>query len=111
MERFEGRIATYEGDPGDMFRKLGIEPHDLAMAGLYHLGGSRDRVGCPWCKVVLCGWVIGDNPLVQHMRHSVGCDWVKKRLDAIKKSAESPRDSYIAVVILVIGLLAVYFVD
>lgn len=49
----------------------------LAEAGFYYIPtpDSHDLVKCFLCDKSLDGWEQGDDPLVEHLRHSKDCGW------------------------------------
>jgi len=107
-------MVTYDGEAGKTLEKLGLVPRDLALAGFAYQNNvlRGDFIECNKCQLVLNVLAIGCDSatFLHHMQLSPGCTWVKSRLRDIKKSAESPLDSVVAVIILVIGLLALYFI-
>lgn len=47
----------------------------LARDGFYYIGPA-DRVQCAFCDGVLCGWVKGDYPNVEHDKHFPDCQFI-----------------------------------
>lgn len=49
----------------------------LARAGFFHYPtqNSPDNAACFLCHRSLDGWEKGDDPLVEHLKHSPGCGW------------------------------------
>lgn len=52
-----------------------MDPRKLAAAGFYYTG-EKDLVKCFECRCLLCGWVEGDNAMVEHQRWSGRCRFV-----------------------------------
>ena len=52
-----------------------ISPSSLAQAGLYYLNRD-DYVQCAFCLVTMNNWVIGDNAIEEHHRHSQNCSFI-----------------------------------
>ncbi|XP_076658047.1 death-associated inhibitor of apoptosis 1-like [Halictus rubicundus] len=72
--RFEqARLQSFENWPLPYI----IEPKRLAAAGFYYTG-EDDKVRCFECRVEICQWVEGDNPMVDHQRWSARCRFIRK---------------------------------
>jgi Inhibitor of Apoptosis domain/Zinc finger, C3HC4 type (RING finger) len=52
-----------------------MNPKPLAEAGFFYLC-NRDRVQCAFCRVVVCGFAPGDDPLEEHQRHFPRCPFL-----------------------------------
>ena len=52
-----------------------ISPSSLAQAGLYYLNRD-DYVQCVFCLVTMNNWVLGDNAIEEHDRHSPNCSFI-----------------------------------
>lgn len=53
-----------------------VNPQLLARDGFYYLG-TADRVQCAFCNDVLCDWVEGDYPNVEHDKHFTDCQFIR----------------------------------
>lgn len=72
--RFEqARLQSFENWPVPDI----IEPKRLVAAGFYYTG-EGDTVRCFECRVEICQWVEGDNPMVDHQRWSARCRFIRK---------------------------------
>ena len=54
-----------------------VTPSSLAQAGLYYLNRD-DYVQCAFCLATMHNWVIGDNAIEEHRRHSPHCSFIKR---------------------------------
>lgn len=54
-----------------------MDPAKLAAAGFYYTG-EGDKVRCFECKVEICEWVEGDNPMADHQRWQEECRFIRK---------------------------------
>lgn len=54
-----------------------LSPEELARAGFFHYPSqdSPDNTACFLCRRSLDGWEKGDDPLVEHLKHSPDCGW------------------------------------
>lgn len=68
----EVRLRSYDNWPVPF-----MDPAKLAAAGFYYTGLS-DIVRCFECKVEICEWCEGDNPMVDHQRWQVKCRFIRK---------------------------------
>lgn len=55
-----------------------ISPRVLAKAGFYYLR-KGDGVRCPFCDLILKGWVEGDEPLAEHKLWSPTCPFIQNQ--------------------------------
>lgn len=53
-----------------------VSPQLLARDGFYYKGPA-DRVQCAFCDGVLCDWVKGDYPNVEHDKHFPDCHFIR----------------------------------
>lgn len=54
-----------------------MDPAKLAAAGFYYTG-EGDKVRCFECKVEICQWQEGDNPMSDHQRWQEQCRFIRK---------------------------------
>ncbi|KFA48686.1 hypothetical protein S40293_08516 [Stachybotrys chartarum IBT 40293] len=101
----EGRLASFQrttkkrasGAGGRGAKPLNwphksIPPADLARAGFFFnpTPESPDNVVCFLCRKGMDGWEAGDDPLVEHLKHSPACGW------AVQAAVEAEYDDYVA---------------
>lgn len=68
----EVRLQSYENWPVPF-----MDPGKMAAAGFYYTGES-DKVRCFECKVEICQWLEGDNPMADHQRWQEQCRFIRK---------------------------------
>ncbi|XP_076658287.1 death-associated inhibitor of apoptosis 1-like [Halictus rubicundus] len=69
----QARLQSFENWPVPYI----IEPKRLAAAGFYYTG-EGDKVRCFECRAEIYKWVKGDEPMVEHQRHSERCRFIRK---------------------------------
>ena len=52
-----------------------LRPMEMARAGFLY-SGVKDFVKCFFCSQEFYGWIEGEDPLAEHMRHSPHCTFV-----------------------------------
>ncbi|KAI6785229.1 uncharacterized protein J7T54_006871 [Emericellopsis cladophorae] len=84
---FEGRLASFQktkkrGSTAKGARALNwphkkIDPEQLARAGFFFQPWPEnpDNVACYLCHKSMDGWEEGDDPLIEHLKHSTSCGW------------------------------------
>ncbi|XP_052810326.1 putative inhibitor of apoptosis [Mya arenaria] len=70
---FVSRLTSFKNWPSGHV----VSPNALARAGLFYTG-FKDRVRCFYCGLGLVSWEIGDDPWIEHARHSPECTYVQR---------------------------------
>jgi len=83
------RLLTFDSWPIAFISK-----ESLSDAGFYYLQ-KDDLVKCAYCKLILCDWHKGDDPMRDHRRWAPCCPFVRalRRLQR-KRSANDQCDVY-----------------
>lgn len=64
-----------------------IDKKDLASAGFYYINRG-DQVRCPFCHIGVGRWMVNDDPLSEHEKHSPHCTFVCARKSAAESHEE-----------------------
>lgn len=67
----QNRIKTFED-----WNNENIDPLDLARAGFFYIG-DKDIVSCYFCDLLACDWEKDDNPLLDHVKNSPSCHFLR----------------------------------
>jgi E3 ubiquitin-protein ligase XIAP len=81
------RIATFKTWP----KAMPITAAALCTAGFYYTGLS-DRVICFYCGLGLNEWNPTDDPILEHVKHSPNCGYIKIFIEKQKEQQSASND-------------------